>query len=51
MVYLSSEKKKNQDPLKISVKNFKDLKFKDFYDNHKIYMRIMNYNETLSYLE
>lgn len=44
-------KKKNQDPLKISVKNFKDLKFKDFYDNHKIYMRIMNYNETLSYLE
>ena len=44
-------KKKNQDQLYIKVENFKNLKFKDFYNNHKIYMRIKNYSETLDYLD
>ena len=36
-------KKKNQDQLYIKVE--------DFYNNHKIYMRIKNYSETLDYLD
>ncbi len=44
-------KKKNQDLLKIKVNDFKKLRFKDFYNNHKIYMRTMNYNETFDYLD
>ena len=44
-------KKKNHTILDIEVKNFKNLKFKDFYKHHKLFMRIMNYNETINYLE
>ena len=44
-------KKKNRSILDIKVKNFKNLKFKDFYIHHKLFMRIMDYDETLNYLE
>ena len=44
-------KKKNKDLLNIKTNDFKKLKFKDFYNNHKIYMRIMDYNETFDYLD
>ena len=44
-------KKKNRSILDIKVKNFKNLKFKDFYTDHKLFMRIMDYDETLDYLE
>tara|TARA_B100000795_G_C22798505_1_gene440615 strand:- start:1743 stop:2432 length:690 start_codon:yes stop_codon:yes gene_type:complete len=44
-------KKKNKDLLNIKTNDFKKLKFKDFYNNHKVYMRIMDYNETFDYLD
>ena len=44
-------KKKNHTVLDVKIQNFKNLKFKDFYNNHKNYMRIMNYSETFDYLK
>jgi hypothetical protein len=38
-------KKKNQDTLDINETNFKKLKFKDFYYNHKNWLNIIDYNE------
>ncbi len=38
-------KKKNQDTLNINETNFKKLKFKDFYYNHKNWLNIIEYNE------
>ena len=38
-------KKKNQDTLYINETNFKKLKFKDFYYNHKNWLNIIDYNE------
>ena len=37
------KKNKNTDILKIKVENFESIKFEDFYNNHKEYMRIVNY--------
>ena len=37
------KKNKNTDILKIKVQNFESIKFEDFYNNHKEYMRIVNY--------
>ena len=41
------QKKKSNNPLKINEKNFKNLKFKDFYFNHKEYMNIVTVQEAL----
>ena len=38
-------KKKNQNTLDINKTNFKKLKFKDFFHNHKAFMNIVDYNE------
>ncbi len=38
-------KRKNKDKLNINIKNFKKLKFTDYYNNHKKFMNIINYNE------
>ena len=38
-------KKKNQATLDINETNFKKLKFKDFYYNHKNWLNIIDYNE------
>ena len=38
-------KKKNQDTLDINETDFKKLKFKDFYYNHKNWLNIIDYNE------
>jgi hypothetical protein len=43
-------KKKNNKLLALHCKNFKRLKFKDFYYHHKNYMRILDYKETFRYL-
>ncbi|MDA7565265.1 class I SAM-dependent methyltransferase [Candidatus Pelagibacter sp.] len=43
-------KRKNQNPLNFSQKNFKFLKFRDYFYNHKKLMNIKNYNDTLIYL-
>ena len=43
-------KRKNQNPLNLSQKDFKSLKFQDYYYNHKKFMNIKNYNDTLIYL-
>ena len=43
-------KKKNNKLLTLECKNFKRLKFKDFYNHHKNYMRILDYKETFRYL-
>ena len=44
------KKKKNSDLLRLQTKNFKDLSFKDFYYNHKKYMRIINYEDIDNYI-
>ena len=38
------QKKSNTQTLELN-KNIKDLKFRDFYENHKNYMRIISYGE------
>ena len=40
-----------KDPFDLKINNFKELKFKDFYYNHKKYMRILEYEELLEYLK
>ena len=44
------KKNKNTDVLKIEIQNFKKLKFEDFYNNHKKYMRIVNYGDLEEYI-
>ena len=43
-------KRKNQNPLNLSQKDFKSLKFQDYYYNHKKFMNIKNYDASLIYL-
>ena len=43
-------KRKNQNPLNLSRKDFKSLKFQDYYYNHKKFMNIKNYDASLIYL-
>ena len=43
-------KRKNQNPLNLSQKDFKSLKFHDYYYNHKKFMNIKNYDASLIYL-
>lgn len=45
------KKKQNKDLLQIQIKDFKKLKFKDFYENYNRYMRIMNYENILDFLD
>jgi cell division protein FtsI/penicillin-binding protein 2 len=45
LVVTPIEAKKNQDTLNINETNFKKLKFKDFYYNHKNWLNIIEYNE------
>tara|TARA_B100001057_G_scaffold57602_1_gene51054 strand:- start:993 stop:1676 length:684 start_codon:yes stop_codon:yes gene_type:complete len=41
-------KKSNKSPLNLNnVENFEKLKFKDYYHNHKVFMNIKSYSETL----
>ena len=39
--------KNNENLLNLETKNFKKLKFKDFYYNHLDYMVIKTYDDTL----
>ena len=41
----------NKDRLNINTKNFKSLKFKDFYNNYQKYLRVIDYDKILNYLE
>ena len=41
----------NKDRLNINTKNFKSLKFKDFYNNYQKYLRVIEYDKILNYLE
>ena len=43
-------KRKNQNPLNLSQKNFKSLKFQDYFYKHKKFMNIKNYDASLIYL-
>ena len=43
-------KRKNQNLLNLSQKDFKSLKFQDYYYNHKKFMNIKNYDASLKYL-
>lgn len=42
---------KNKKKLSLIIKDYKKLKFKNFYYNHKEYMRIMEYDEVLEYIK
>ena len=42
---------KNKDFLDLNVKNFKELKFRDFYYNYPKYMRILEYKDFLEYIK
>ena len=41
------KKKTNTNPLNIKISNFKNLKFKDYYNRNKEFMNIMTYEKTL----
>jgi hypothetical protein len=41
------KKETNSNILKTNIKNFKDLKFKDYYYNYKDFMNIKSYEDTL----
>ena len=41
-------KRKNKDRLNIQKKNFKKLKFADYYNNHNKYMNLVNHEELKS---
>ena len=41
------KKIKNSDILRINLKDFSKLKFRDYYYNYKKYMRIINYENLL----
>ena len=41
------KKEMNSNILKTNIKNFKDLKFKDYYYNYKNFMNIKSYEDTL----
>ena len=43
-------KKKNQNFLDLHCKNFKKLKFSDYYYNHNNFLNIKSYEDTLKYL-
>ena len=38
-------KRKNKNILKINTSNFKDLKFKDYFINHKMYMNLIDHQK------
>ena len=38
----------NKKQLKLDINNFSKLKFKDYYYNHKEFMNILDYEETLN---
>ena len=38
-------KRENRNLLNLNIKNFKKLKFKDYYINHKKFMNIIEANE------
>ena len=44
------QKIKNKNCLDLKLDDFSKLKFKDFYFNHKEYMRIKDYNDFLKYI-
>jgi hypothetical protein len=44
------KKTKNDDILRIEIKDFKNLLFADFYKNHSQYMKIINYEELENYI-
>ena len=43
-------KKKNKNFLDLYCKNFKKLKFSDYYYNHNNFLNIKSYEDTLKYL-
>ena len=38
-------KRKNRNPLVLKNKNFKNLKYKDYYVNHKLYMNLVEVSD------
>ena len=41
----------NKDLLNLDIKNFKKLKFKDFFHNHVNYMRILEFEDLIKYIK
>ena len=39
------KKCKNQNILNLNIKDYKNLKFEDFYNNYKDYMNLINYSD------
>lgn len=44
-------KRKNSNKLNIDVKNFKELKYKDYYNNQQKFMNIIEYNRIISFID
>ena len=44
-------KRKNSNKLNIDVKNFKELKYKDYYYNQQKFMNIIEYNKIISFID
>ena len=43
-------KRPNRNILKLNIKNFNKLTFKDYFNNHKVYMNIINYEKIFEIL-
>jgi len=44
-------KRKNSNILKIRTKNFKKLKFKDYYENYPNYLNLINHKEIINFID
>ena len=38
-------KRKNKNKLELQIDNYKNLRFSDYYNNHKKFMNLINYND------
>ena len=43
-------KRKNSNKLSISVKDFKNLKYKEFFENYETYLNLISYNKVINFI-
>ena len=44
-------KVKNKKKLEIDIKNFQNLKFEEFYNNYENYLRVLDYENVIKYIQ
>ena len=43
-------KRKNSNKLSISIKNFKNLKYKEFFKNYENYLNLIHYTKIIKFI-